>query len=136
MKAGDTFYVYQDPSSGVLLDTHLWIVLSVPALNPQKVLIVSVTTWRTDGRVVVDEACELNPGDHPAIKHRSFVAYSMAKVVTDAQLEQFLRNHSLLMHQPLSAELLMRIQNSAANSIHMKMEHAEILFEQHLIEDE
>ena len=65
MNAGDTFFVQQ---VGKLYDSHLWMVLSDPALNINQVLIVSLTTRGRDD----DSACILNVGDHPFVRQKSF----------------------------------------------------------------
>jgi hypothetical protein len=58
MQSGDTFLI---PEPGASYDSHLWIVLSNPADDETKVLIVNLTTWRKDK----DQACVLVAGDHP-----------------------------------------------------------------------
>jgi hypothetical protein len=45
MKAGDTFRI---PALGTSLDSHLWVVISDPSVDPQHVLIVNFTTRRKD----------------------------------------------------------------------------------------
>jgi hypothetical protein len=70
---------------------HLFVVANNPAIfdgyGPHPcVVVLSVTTLRnipTD-----DEACILNEGDHPFIKHRSYVAYRHAEVMALPHLDQ------------------------------------------------
>jgi len=63
VNAGDVFRL-----SGIA-DIHTWVVLSDPALNPQKVLIVNFTSWDR----LEDQACVLDLGDHPFIRDRTCV---------------------------------------------------------------
>lgn len=69
MKTGDTFRF----RSG---DPHLWIVISDPAKDADKVLIVNVTSWRGDK----DQTCLVGPGDHPLIEHNSCINFRGSRV--------------------------------------------------------
>ena len=127
MNAGDTFFVQQ---VGKLYDSHLWMVLSDPALDADKVLIVSLTTWGKDD----DPACILNIGDHPFVRQKSFIKYSHAKVVTDQQLDEFHTRGQIHVQAPLSASVLKRVRDGAAESRFMALGHADILIDQGLID--
>ncbi len=63
MNAGDTFRI---PQPGTSLDSHLWVVISDPAIDEAHVLIVSFTTRRQDS----DTACVLQAGEHPFVHMR------------------------------------------------------------------
>ena len=127
MNPGDTFFVQQ---VGKRYDSHLWMVLSDPALNANQVLIVSLTTWGKDD----DPACVLNVGDHPFVRQKSFIKYSHAKVVTDQQLEDFLARGQIHAQAPLSASVLKRVRDAAAESRFMALGHADILIDQGLLD--
>jgi hypothetical protein len=43
MEAGDTFYLPDKAADG-----HLWIVISAPGKNPDRVLLVSMTSYDVD----------------------------------------------------------------------------------------
>jgi hypothetical protein len=43
MEAGDTFYLPDKVADG-----HLWVVISNPAKNPDRVLLVSMTSYHVD----------------------------------------------------------------------------------------
>ena len=75
MTAGETFLL---PG----LDDHLWMVLSDPAREPNLV-VVFFLSWQPQ----YDQACVLQAGDHPFIKHSTCVNYPGARVVADAKLE-------------------------------------------------
>jgi len=104
MNAGDTFLV---PT----LDDHLWIVISDPAIDPVNVVLVCLLSWQPHH----DQACILEQGDHPFVKHSTCVQYPWARTVADAKLETLKRDGTLRLKDPLSASLLDRIRASAAN---------------------
>ncbi len=66
MNAGDTFLVDEPATS---YDSHLWMVVSAPERDRDRVVILNLTSWRADK----DQACVLEPGDHPYVRHRSCV---------------------------------------------------------------
>jgi hypothetical protein len=66
MNAGDTLLI---DAPGTTLDSHLWIVISDPALDPQRVVLVNMTSHRADK----DQACVLEMGDHPYVSHRTCI---------------------------------------------------------------
>lgn len=74
MNGGDTFRI---PQPGTSLDSHLWIVISDPAVDDERILIVNFTTLRPDS----DQACILVAGEHPFVQHQTCVNYGGAKVV-------------------------------------------------------
>lgn len=122
MKAGDTFLL---PG----YDDHLWLIISDPALNPDKILIVSFISWRRH----YDQSCIMEQGEHPFVKHRTLVNYSSAMVTTDAKLEARKKERALKMKEPLSAELLERIRRCARGS-NVPLDCIELLIEQELLE--
>jgi hypothetical protein len=73
VNAGDAFYI-RDRS----VDTHLWVVISDPLKDPNRVVLVSVTTFET----YKEGVCLVRPGDHPRITHESCVAYQEARMTT------------------------------------------------------
>ena len=63
---------------------HLFICLTDPAGVAKETLMVSVSTLH-DG-FPADETCRLFDGDHPFIKHKSFVDYRNARIVAAEKL--------------------------------------------------
>ena len=67
---------------------HLFILLTDPAqvldYEDKHSLLVGVTTIHAD--IPYDSACELHPGDHPFIKHRSYVFYAQARIEVSQKL--------------------------------------------------
>lgn len=126
VRGGDTFLV-EEP--GTSYDSHLWIVLSDPNIDSDSVLIVNLTSWRADK----DQACVLDAGDHPYVKHRSCVNYTGAKVVTAAHIERLLSVGKLVSHSPVDPGLLAKIRNSVLTS-RMALGNVALVEEQGLIE--
>jgi hypothetical protein len=62
MKAGDTFFL-----AGGAADRHLRVVISEPAIDPERVLFVSMTSYD----ITKEDVCLLDVGDHPFVKHKS-----------------------------------------------------------------
>ena len=79
MNAGDVFQ-FQGGA-----ERHAWVIISDPAVDPEHVLMVNFTTWDPH----IDQACVLEPGDHPFITTRTCVNYPRAKEVSDDALEQY-----------------------------------------------
>jgi hypothetical protein len=111
-------------------DKHLWVVLSDPALDPEKVLIVNLTTL--DERK--ERACILNRGDHPWITHETCANYADSVVTTLAKLNAARDGGAIRLQAPLSPEVLHKIRNGVLDSERISLDNAEILFEQGLIE--
>jgi hypothetical protein len=127
MNAGDTFRIQQP---GTSLDSHLWVIISDPAADEENILIVNFTTSRADS----DKACILQPGEHPFVKHETCVNYAGAKILSQANIEMFLNKGLMVAHASVSAALLKRIRDGAADSERMSLDHADILINQGLIE--
>jgi hypothetical protein len=66
MNAGDTFRI---PQPGTSLDSDLWVVISIPDVESDRLLIVNFTTRRPDS----DAACILRAGEHPFVHHETCV---------------------------------------------------------------
>jgi len=79
---GDTFI--KRPTSGI--PSHLWIVVSDPALDLEQVLIVNLTTSKPGSDV--DPACVVLPGEHPFVRMESYVIYERANVTSTAHLSK------------------------------------------------
>jgi hypothetical protein len=108
MDAGATFVLAEEHQD---IDDHLWIVLSDPALDPNKVLLVSLTTHKPHK----DQACLVQPSEHPWVRHPSCVAYDFARVVTLEALKQLRYSGKVQMREPLSPALLLRVRRCAAD---------------------
>jgi len=124
MKVGDTILV---DAPGTSYDSHLWMVISDPDQGSQ-CLIVNFTSWRADK----DQACVVEAGEHPYIKHRTCVEFRGAKLVPIAKLEECLRSGALVSHEPLSAPLLAKIRAAVPNS-RISLGFAQLLMDQGVV---
>ena len=122
LKAGDSFRFADGRDGG-----HLWLVISNSQLDP--VVVVSVTTWRPDK----DQNCVLNVGDHQFLKHKSCIAYDLAKCVSPDKLRLWLDQGEIVIHDPASPELVFRLLDGAAASRRIPIKCRAVLEEQGLI---
>jgi hypothetical protein len=122
MKGGDTFI----PAK---FDHHLWLILSDPEINADKVVIVNLTTHTLDE----EPHCILQKGDHPFIKHKTAIRYRDSKCVALPQLEDLVASGGLRKHNPLSAAILKKIRDGASLSKYLPEGCRQILEEQGII---
>ena len=67
---------------------HIWVVLSDPAANGGRILMVNMTTLRDS---CVDDDCVLGPADFVLLTHATAVAYSRAQAGPAAAIEGLIR---------------------------------------------
>ena len=103
MKLGDTFEDGYDP--------HLRLVIAGPTPDG-RVAIANFTTC-TEG---CDQSCIVCKGDHPYLKHDSFVYYQRASIEAVSDIQHLLGTRHCTLHQPLSNGLLKRIRDGAIAS--------------------
>lgn len=80
------------------------MIVSDPEIDPRRVLLLSLTTYR-DGK---EDVCLIERGQHPFVRHTTCVAYDIAKVVTLDQLTAFRDSGQLEIQAPANEELLAR----------------------------
>jgi hypothetical protein len=125
VKAGDAFFL-KDRA----VDTHLWVVISDPEEDAQRVVLVSVTTCEPHKEAV----CLLDVGDHPTVSHKSCIAYNEARMTTLGTLIALRDAGHLSLQPPVSEELLTRIRAGVSQSTRIKYKFIEILLDQEVIE--
>lgn len=106
---GDTF-LYQYPGSKY----HLFIVVT-RRMNDSSFVCTMVSSWKNDSRLD-DPACILEPGDHPYIQHKSYVAYKETVIFYPDQLDRLFASGMCLPRDPVSPSLLDRIRANAFRS--------------------
>jgi hypothetical protein len=121
MEAGDTFKYGRT--------THLWAVVSDPKIDPLHVVIINMTTDRG-----IDRSCILSPGDHPFVAHPTCMSYSMARIVTNAELERHVSSNAIRLQERLSADVLERIRQGAAMTDQIAFGCKQVLIDQGLVE--
>ena len=89
---------------------HLFIILNKPkdfAGHRNSSVLVNVSSIR---KAPHDDTCILEPGSHPFIKQRSYIAYRHARVDREERLIQKVNASLFRPHDPLDDELLKRVQ--------------------------
>jgi len=79
-----------------------------------KVLIVNINTMRKNA----DSTCTLNVGDHPFIRHESFVNYANSALVSVEKLEDSLSTGRAEYREALKEKVLKRIRQCLLVSPH------------------
>lgn len=86
---------------------HLFIVLTDPTGAEREVLLVSISSAAA-GRPS-DPACLLYAGDHPFIRHDSFISYRSLRVEPEDRILRGLTNGELVAHDSLESALFARV---------------------------
>lgn len=90
---------------------HLFIILNEPkdfAGHINSSVLVNVSSVR---KAPYDKTCILEPGSHPFVKQRSYIAYRHARIDREESLVQKVSASLFTPHEPLHNELLKRVQN-------------------------
>ena len=95
---------------------HLNIILTNPC-QENHVLLISITTIR-DG-AYHDDACVLSVGDHPFIKHDSYVFYNKAEKVDAQLLIDAEKDGIISTKESLAEEVFARVVDGVNSSMHM-----------------
>jgi hypothetical protein len=111
-------------------DKHRWVVISDPAIDPINVLVVNITSYDP----LEDQSCILETSDHSSLTMRSLVNYPRARVLSDADLESFVEEGLVRLLDPLEADVLERIRLCAMDSTRIRLDHADILINQGLVD--
>ena len=114
------------------LKAHLWVILSDPNLNSDKIVLVNFTTIR--GFDYEDLSCVLNVGEHRFIRHDTYVSYKDAIIVNLNNLEELKRSNSITLHDACEDGLLKKILDGAEKTLFLKLEIYGILEEQGLFD--
>lgn len=86
---------------------HLFICLTDPAGVAKETLMVSVSTLH-DG-FPADETCRLFDGDHPFIKHKSFVDYRNARIIAAEKLVKGVNQGLFIAMDTLESSVFARV---------------------------
>lgn len=98
-----------DALVGLDVDGHLWIVIS--AERNGQVAVVNITTHRDES--CIDDSCHIEGKEHPRVAHRSCVFYRKSFMTPVETLTQALERNIFQRREPVTAELLRRIQDGA-----------------------
>ncbi len=123
VKAGDTLLVTHESYN------HLYVICSDPAVDSDRILMVSLTTFRAKEEI----CCMVAAGEHPFVKHRSCIRYKDARIASARELAILLSSPQMTQREPVSAELLARIRRGAYESEYLPEECRRLLQNQSLI---
>jgi hypothetical protein len=124
MKLGDTFRPDR-------FDNHLWVVISDPSIDSEDVVVVNLTTHKN----AEEEACILDVGDHPFIKHKTVVRYRNAYMRELSHFQYLIELGSIRIGQKASKTMLKKIWNGARQSRHIPSDCLAVLEKQGLLPD-
>lgn len=96
---------------------HLFVVLSDPFDCPdgeKYLLLVGLSSVPEIGNY--DNSCILRPGDHPFIKHDSFVFYSKARIENAGKILRGVREGKLAPYETVSPEVFEKICQGVVSS--------------------
>lgn len=89
----DCFRVPSGPNE----QSHLFVVLTDPAKHVGLIMVNATSCYPG---AYADPSCYLHPGDHPFIKHQSYIAYARARYVTKARLGIEIASQNFIPHSP------------------------------------
>lgn len=95
---------------------HLFVILNKPkdfAGYKNSSVLVNISSIR---KAPYDDTCILEPGSHPFINQRSYIAYRHARVDREESLIQKVNALLFTPHEPLDDELLEQIHNGLYES--------------------
>lgn len=97
---------------------HLHIILNDPVDYPIKggptVLLVNFCSFEANG--LCDSTCLLNVGDHPFIKHATYVAYEHAALQLAHPLIEAMKANRIRPHDPVAEHVYQRILDGLKKS--------------------
>ena len=94
---------------------HLFFVLNDPG-DGEDVVLASVCSMRPRA----DTTCLVHPGEHPFIRHESYVDYALCRTYPKQHLEVLIQRRYCERHQDACEELVERIIDGAFDSKHTK----------------
>ncbi|MFZ0914467.1 MAG: hypothetical protein WBQ76_17420 [Candidatus Korobacteraceae bacterium] len=100
LQLGDTFIL---GSGG-----HLWVAISDPSKHNGHSIIVNITT----DSFRAGTECDLDPGDHKWVKHKSYVSFRDAQKVgpkEDARIAKLIKDGVITTHYPMAQAVLKKI---------------------------
>jgi len=112
-KIGQRSTIYADIPGGT--KPHLFVCLTEAFGNPEKVVLVNLSSAR--GYRFEDHTVVLEPGDHPYIKHKSYVAFGYARKALVEKLNSRITEGSAELREEVSEEVFERILDGLRKSV-------------------
>lgn len=123
---GQCFLVPSGPNQHL----HLFTIVIEPAILPERgnhPQVISVNFTSVIQNVPHDKSCLVDSGDHPFIKHPSYVNYRGARCDSYEQIQKLINNGVFIEKEPCSDELLKKIINGALASKMISREFKDII---------
>ena len=125
LRAGATFQ-----ATSPTIDRHLWIVVSDPAQDPNRALVVNLTSWSKDK----DQSCVLERGEHPFLNRKTCVNYRESNITSLHKIQAALDAGWLRTGQNVSAKVLRSIRQGASVSTFIPFDNLQLLKDQLLVQ--
>lgn len=104
---------------------HLKVILTEP--NREKLVVVVTVTSLRDTKWK-DTSCVLSKGDHPFIRHESFVVFGKAQTMPAFEILQKLHSGKLVRQEDLAPAVFARVLEAAKASRRMRGKPKSMLF--------
>jgi len=111
---GDTFLGGEEVHG----EHHLWIVINDPAAHGGIAVFVNITSLWEDAEIT----CILTHGEHPFVRHDSYVRYRSARQAKASDLAKLINSGKLKAQQPGKPALLAKIRAGAKASMMLTTE--------------
>jgi hypothetical protein len=114
------------------LDDHIFVTISDPAKNPEKVLAANFTTWAS----YKDQSCIILPREYSELRNRSCVNFGdqgKVRVFSVAQYEEYIAKNTLRKLADLEPAILERLRAGRTKTKGMSEEVEEFLRAQGLL---
>lgn len=111
VSVGDTFIArYPEDKQ------HLFFVIfDVADRCPELYICAMLSSWK-EGSRFCDSACIIVEGEHPFVRHKSYIAYAETMILTRDDMERLIEEKKFIAKEPASPELIKRIRESSLKS--------------------
>jgi len=127
LAAGDSFFAPWPEEDAVI---HLFFVISSPEKDMKRVVVVPLMTWDE----YKESTCTLEPGEHPFVRHKSYIDFGCAAKVDGDEIDKKIRSNEFRKHKPASVKLLKKIRDGAGKSEYLALGLRDILEDQDLVD--
>ena len=111
ISVGDTFFADYPKN-----DPHLlFVILDICDREPNLFMCAMLSSWK-DNSPYCDSACIVEKGEHPFVKHKSYIAYRETLILTHDEMNWLVENGKFQKKEPASPGLIKRIIESAPKS--------------------
>lgn len=97
---------------------HLHVICSKPFFNPAtgEISVVAVNISSVKDRTRYDKTCVLEKGDHPFIRHKSFVYYKGSTIFRISKIQQGIETGEITVLENVSEQILKKVLSGFATS--------------------